>query len=1124
MKKRKKTYCLAGSIENLLLKMKLLTFLMFLSIASVTANSYSQQAKFSMDFENISVQQVFREIEAKSEFIFVYSEKSVDLDRKVKIKARNETVNSILDQVFAGTDNYYEIYDRQIVVLSREKQGAGTNGLKSQTAQQTRIITGKVTDEHGAPLPGVTIILKSNKWGVVSDADGNYQIKVNIENQEKEYLVFSFIGMKKQEVLIGSQEKIDIKMHSEEQLVDDVVILGAYGTAQTRTDMVGSAYQISSKQIENLPATRIDLLLDGLVPGVKIDPNTDSPDNTRSRYNVRIRGEASLDASNEPLWIVDGTPVYTGDRTNQIPGMSAAISPLSFMNPEDIESITVLKDASATSIYGANGANGVILITTKKGKEGKTTLHVSTRYGISRINESTRFKVLNATQYMELAREAYTNAGFDMAYFPFQDNDMNQYSTTSTDWYDVFYGLGRNSNTNFSLSGGNNKGSYYLSGAYFRGDMTVKGNTQERYSVRASTDLKLNDKLTVSFNLFASYNINTLFNPGHDYYELLPVYTPYNPDGTFRLYNTYVDGKDLDGNPNWKTSKFYNRVAEREENDNRQRAFDSNSNILLNYNITESIRLTTQMGIDYQSDYEDTYGARTNWSGMSSDGTPLGYATRGHVNFLTWTNIERLNFDRTFGKHSVKGVGGFEMTSKEYHTVSASGSGFVNDHIKEISYAVSQKGSSSAKIDRSMSFFIQGSYSYDKRHYLTFNARKDGNSSFGKDVRWANYSSIAYSWNIHNEDFFKSDVIDVLKFKASFGSNGNSRLGSQEAQGAYSYSDSDNYIDEAGGSMSASPNPGLSWETTYMTNIGLRIKLFGRLDIDAEWYNNKTVDLLSNIDVSRTTGDTRVYRNVGSICNRGIEATITSDNIKGQNFQWKTNLNLAHNKNKLLELYNGISKVMGTQIWREGYDLNTYYLIRWAGVDPRDGAPLWYDSQGNITRTFSYDNRVPGKTSTPDLTGGMLNTFTYRNLELRILLNYVIGGYAFTTSARRTSSDGLNIMSENQSVNQLDRWQKPGDQALSPKLLWGISTSSTMNSTRYLYNKTNIRLQNISLSYLIPENLIKKLAIESCRLTFIADNAGLWTPYDKKNRNSYRQSMSGYPMESTYSLSLDLMF
>lgn len=984
------------------------------------------------------------------------------------------------------------------------------------------LVTGQVIDQDGSPLVGVTVYIKGTLRGVVTNIDGNFAIKTGAIKSL--YLVFSFVGMKQQEVLTESGAKLKVVMHEDKQLIDDVVVRGAYGTAQKRSDMVGSAYQVTTKQLETLPSARVDLLLDGLVPGIQIEPNTDSPASIRSRYNVRVRGSASLSASNEPLWIVDGTPIYTGDRTNMVPGMSASISPLTFINPDDIESITVLKDASATSIYGANGANGVILVSTKSGKQGKARFKVTARYGVSKISESTKFKVLNAEQYMELAKESYQNAGLDMRYFPFQDNELNSYSSTSTDWYDVYYGIGSNMQGNLSLTGGTEKASYYLSGSYYRSDLTVKGNTQERFSVRANTSLKLSERLSAKFNLSASYNINELFNPGKDYYEFLPIFTPYNADGSYRLYNRYVDGKDLDGNLNWKDYRFFNSVAEREENDNRQRAFASNSNLSIKYTIIDGLTLTSQIGVDYQSNFEDIYEARTNWGGMATDGTPLGYSRRAHVNFLTWTNIDRLNFSKTYGKHKVGGLAGFEISSKQYNTVRASGSGFVNDHIKEIGYAVNQDGSSSASIDRAMSFFLQGSYSFDSRYYLTINGRKDGNSSFGKDVRWVNFGSVGASWNIHNEAFFNSDVINVFKVKTSFGSNGNSRLGAREAQGAYSYNESDRYMNLPGGSMSSSPNAGLSWETTYMTNVGVRLKLFDCVDIDAEWYNNKTVNLLSNLDVSRTTGDTRVYRNVGSIRNSGVEVTIISDNIQSKNFNWTTNLNLSHNKNRLLELYNGIEKVMGNKIWREGYDINTYYVVRWAGVNPRDGAPLWYDIDGNITSIFSYANRVPGKSSTPDLTGGMINTFQYKNFDLSIVLNYAIGGHAYSSFGRGVSSDGLNIMSENQSVNQLDRWQKPGDLASAPKPIWGISTGSTMNSTRYIYNRTNMRLQNVALTYHLPKALANQIGLRSCGMSFIADNIAVWTPYDKKDRNSYRQSMSGYPMETSFSLSLDLQF
>lgn len=1095
---------------------KLLLVSFMISVVSIAGKSYSQE--LNLDLNSVRLVEAIREIEAVSGYKFIYSEETVDLNRRVSISAARDNIDQVLEELFEGSSNSYELVNEQIIVSTTSNQ----QGQNQNQAQQTRLVVGRVTDARKEAIPGVNVILKGTNQGVVTDVDGMFEIRVRMGQEE--VLQFSFIGMQPQEIEVGNESMFNITMQSQDQVIDDVVVVGAYGKRQNQMDMVGSAYQVSSKDIEVLPAGRVDLLLDGLVPGLTIEPNTDAPASTRSRYNTRVRGEASLAASNEPLWIVDGTPIYTGNNTNMVVGMSLSVSPLSYINPEDIESITVLKDASETSIYGANGANGVILVTTKQGREGEQNIRLSARYGVSRINESTRFKVLDAQQYMDLARETYNNAGLDPTYFPFQDNALNSYSTAGTDWYDVYYDMGQSYQGSLTLSGGNQRSKYYVSGGYYKQESTVIGNDQERYSLRVNNELKLADKLTVHIRSSASYNINNIFNPGSSYYETLPIYDVYNEDGSFRLNNRYVDGREINGDPFWRTARFFNRVAEREENDHRQRSFASNSNLALEYQIMDGLSLTSQIGVDFQSNYEDVYKARTNWSGMTSSGEPVGYSTRGHSNFLYWTNIERLNYTKDFGKHNVNGLLGFEMGSKEYSLVNATGSGFVNDHIKEISYAVDRRGSSSSNIDRSMSFFARGGYSYARRYYFTFNVRKDGDSDFGDDVRWANFGSVATSWNIHNESFFNSALINILKLKGSFGSNGNSRLGTNQARGVYSYNQSDNYYGQAGAAMSTSPNPGLSWETTYMTNVGLRVKFFNRIDIDVEWYNNKTIDLLSNLDVSRTTGTTRVHRNVGSIRNRGIEAVITTTNLVNDNFRWTTQLNMSHNQNTLLELYNGIEKVMGTKIWEEGHGLDTYYLVRWAGVDPRDGSPMWYDARGNITKTYNYADRVPYKSSSPDLTGALINNVSYKNWELRVLLNYVLGGYGFSSFGRGTSSDGLNIMSENQSVNQLDRWQKPGDLALAPKPIWGVSTGSVMNSTRFLHEKTHVRLQNISLSYAFPRQWMEAMNLGSARMSFIADNIGLWTRYDQKDRNSYRQSMSGYPMEAMYSLSLDLTF
>lgn len=942
-------------------------------------------------------------------------------------------------------------------------------------------------------------------------------------------LVFTYVGMEAKEIAAGTQNAMDVRLTATVNVLEETVIVGGYGVAQKRLDMVGSAFQVTSEQIKNLPAQRVDNMLEGLVPGLQIDFNTDQASSTRPRMNLRVRGQASLSASNEPLWIVDGIRVFTGDRTNMIPGMNTSVSPLSYLNPDDIESITVLKDATMASIYGADGANGVILITTKKGVKSAPSLSVTSRYGLAQINNSTRFKVLDAKQYMELAREAYLNVpSNDITYFPYQDLPNNAYSATNTDWYDVYYGTGTYSQNNINIRGGSETVDYFVSGEYFSNKSTIKGNKQDRFSLRSNIDFKITDRLNLGLQMSGSYNINDIFNPSTDFYATLPILSPYNEDGSMRLWYERIlplqDAATGDFVPSVDSRKFFNSVAEREENDYMQRGFYSVNNLLLDYQIASGLKFTSQLGANIQSSHEEIYAARSNWSGISLQGEPRGYATRAHANFLVWSVIERLNYNRQFGKHNVTGLLGFEASSQDNKSISAYGNGFANDHIKEISYAATREnaGSSSNRVRRS-SFFGQGGYNYDSKYYLNLNWRSDGNSDFGEDSQWGHFWSVGSSWNIQNEDFFQSDLLKVLKLKASYGTLGNSRLGNLRAQGLYTYGTSSNYTGVSGSTMVNVWNRRLSWEQSQMANIGLRANFGNRVDVEVEVYHKKTVDLLQEQDVSRTTGDTRVTRNIGSTQNRGIEMNIETTNIQRRDFSWRTIANISRNENKLLELYQGIPQTRDRTIWMEGYDLNTYFLVRWAGVDPRDGAPLWYDSNGNVTRTYSNANRIPYKNSTPWFYGGITNTFQYKDWTLSFLAVYSAGGYRFTSFGRDASSDGLHLMESNQSVNQLDRWQQPGDLALSPKPLWQVANaSSTMNSTRYLQNATFLRLKNIYLTYDLSEAWTQRIGLKGASVSLLADNIGVWTPYDKAGRNSYKQTMSGYPMETTVSVGLNV--
>ena len=376
--------------------------------------------KVTLHLSGVSVSTLFNEIQKQTKLDFVYNTELLETVAPVSVTAEKESVFDVLNRLFNGTGFIFKKSGNIITVNKKEELQQDDKFL----------VTGEVKDDTGEPLVGVTIQQKDTRNITITDMDGRYSIQVS--SKAEAFLTFSFVGMKTKTVPVKGRV-LNVKLVQDAISIDDVVVVGAYGTAQKRLDQVGSAFQVNADQLKALPALRVDKMLDGLIPGVKIDPNTDSPDNTRARYNVRVRGDASLSASNEPLWVVDGTPIYTGEHTNLIPGMSTTISPLSFINPDDIESITVLKDATATSIYGANGANGVILITTKKGKEGDLRIHLTAQYGVAKIDKSTSPKVLNANQYLMLAKEAYQNAGNDLKYFPYTDNEMNKYSLTNTD-------------------------------------------------------------------------------------------------------------------------------------------------------------------------------------------------------------------------------------------------------------------------------------------------------------------------------------------------------------------------------------------------------------------------------------------------------------------------------------------------------------------------------------------------------------------------------------------------------------------------------------------------------------------------------------------------------------------
>lgn len=497
--------------------------------------------------------------------------------------------------------------------------------------QNTDRVTGRIMAADGEPLAGASVMIRGTKIGTTADADGNFSIKAP-EEGESYVLVFQYLGMRTKEIAVSTQRKLDVRLEEDNQL-EGSFIVGAYGTKQSREDLIGSAFQVNADQLKDKPKTRIDNLLSGLVPGMTIEPNTDAAGTTRSRYETRIRGEASLSASNEPLWVIDGVPVYTGGRTNQMAGTSYTVSPLSYLNPDDIESITVLKDADQVTIYGADGSNGVILVTTKSGAKNKP-LAVSARvnFGVATIDKSTEFRMMSQKQYLEVAKEAWANAGYNLSTFPYQDNEYNSYSTTDTDWSKEYLGVGTNLYADVSLTSGTDKMSNYVTGSYYRTNNTVKGDSQQRFSIRTRNTYDFTGWLKVNAQLSASYNNNDLFPLYRGYLETLPILEPYMSDGSFRLYNKVYDAKE----GGWTMQKFTkNEVPKREANTNRQRSVVTSANFSAEMKIIDGLKFTAQYAIDYTHSHEDIYYSRVTLDGMDSAGNPKGSSRRADASYIT---------------------------------------------------------------------------------------------------------------------------------------------------------------------------------------------------------------------------------------------------------------------------------------------------------------------------------------------------------------------------------------------------------------------------------------------------------------------------------------------------------
>lgn len=1070
--------------KDYLVKVRL-TFLMTVCVFStVFANTYAQ--KIDINLKNASLKQVLNNLEKQTGYYFLYDNGLLEGKSSMDLSLSNVEFKEVLNQITEKNSLEYKIVDNTVTVYSK---------TANSQPEQEMLVTGVVKtvdsfSDKPLPMPGIIVNVKGTNKVATTNNNGQFTIKVT----KNAVLVFSFLGFEKQEITVNNVGPYNVVLVESADLLKEVVVTG-YNTKEAKENQVGSAYTVTAKELEMRPVDRIDKILEGMVPGLTVQSQDNSNASSRPRFATRIRGESSMGygtSSNEPLWIIDGVPIYTGGTTNMIPGVEVSVSPLSYLNPEDIESITVLKDASSTTIYGANAANGVILITTKKGnngREGSPVISYNFRTGINTVTNS--LKMLNSEQYQGVLSEmGYLSAPTDV----------------DTDWSKVYYRTGQNQNHNLSMSGRTDKNRYYISLGYYNEKPITIANKTKRISTRANYEQNIGKRLTFGLNTESSYNINDMFNTG-SFYTLRPTINPYNADGSYAL-------RDEQGN------RLFPSLAEAYQNDYYQKTFANYTNSRLSLQIINGLTFKTSNGVTFTSTIEDEYRSPDNLSGKSDN----GYSRRSDVNMLRWISSNTLNYSKKLFEGDLDIIVGSEAQQTIEKAVSVSGTNFPNSWIKEPSLAPEayRRGITGSSDQTTMSYLGKLNYVWKSRYALTYSIRRDGDSNFGSDVRWANFQAAGLAWTLSSEPFWKSEIIDFAKLKASYGTNGNSRFGVTSARGVYSFSDKYTYGAEGGAVMTGGLNNSLKWETTRMLNLGVDMRVLKRFSLGVEYYLNRTHDLINNAAVSMTSGQRKIFMNIGKLENRGVEIVLNTNNIEKSDFYWNTSLIFSLNRSKILELAEGIDRVYGTNILRVGEDSKAFYMVRWAGVDPSTGKPMWYDANGNITFTYSADNRVITGSPTPDFYGSLSNQFAYKRFSLSVQLLYNMGGKEFSQILRNATNDGISVLDKNQPVDILNHWKQPGDLAINP-LLTKISNSSAMNSTRYLMDKTYIKLHNVSLRYELSEHLLKRIQLSRAAVYLQGDNLGIWTPY--KNRsdvNNYSTLYSTVPVQRVISFGLNV--
>ncbi|MBX2896266.1 MAG: TonB-dependent receptor [Cyclobacteriaceae bacterium] len=938
-----------------------------------------------------------------------------------------------------------------------------------------------VTDPSG--LPGVNITIKGGTQGTISDLDGQYSIVAPADA----ILVFSFVGYRTQEISVSGKIRIDVLLEENAQQLSEVIVTG-YASVSKR-DLTGSIVSVKSDKFKEISINGVDQALQGQVAGVQVTQSSGTPG---GGIAVRIRGSTSISAGNRPLFVVDGIPVETGSLSARNFG-GQTDNALAMINPNDIESMQVLKDASAKAMYGSRASNGVVIITTKRGsKNSNTKITLDVQRGV--IDPVNKLKLLNATQLLELQREAATNAGENpeaLGLIPGITNGV------STDWQDEVLRSGIMQQYQVAVSGGDNNTTFYVSANYRNEEGVQLNNSFERMGATLNFDQQVSRKINLGTNLTLSRTLNNRVK-GDNFLDgvysgaikSLPYYVPYDENGKL-----IGPGSGMyAGFPN------FNPVAQALLPRFETLTLKLIGGLHATYEIKPNLRLKGQVSIDYNDITEDQYeSSQTAIGGFLPSVGGQGYgvfiaqAASNMVSNLT------LSYSKKFSdKHSFSGFIGTEVFRTFYNGGSVQGRIFPSDDFTYITSAgVVDAGSSSKSPPGGLfSIFAEGRYDYDDRFLVTVGMRTDGSSNFGPNNRFGYFPAISAGWRISQENFFNASAITDLKLRGSYGFTGNERIAAFQFLGLWNAA---TYNGNSGVVPANTANPNIKWETTREMNLGVDLELWqGRLQTSIEVYHNKTSDLLLNRPYPFTTGFGGIPDNIGDMENKGIEWSATSVNID-KAVRWTTTVNISKNLNKVLFLADSIPLYRGytaegvdaTNIVKEGHPLGTFWGLNYLGVNPATGNAIYEDVNGDGLINNS-DAMVIGNAQ-PKWIGGITNTFNYKRFDASVFFQFSYGNKVLNFTKATLVNMGADLQS-NQSVEALRRWRKPGDVTDIPRYELN-STLNNLHSNRLLEDASYLRLKNLSIGYTLPPKLTQRWMIDQARIYVAATNLFTFTKY-----------------------------